>query len=491
VHAGTTIRKQFCTILFSHLLLFTMPVAADNGVMLDLLRILRDRGSLTESEYRLLVQASKEDGEKAGAKPGGNSPAAAAEPRRLPEISTAGKLQLATEKHRFRIGGRIMHDATLVDNDGDGDVGSSEHQFRRARIYLSGTAWKYWDWKFQYDLEDADDSGQAIEDAYVRYTGLKPLSVTVGQRKAPYSLDALTSSKYITFIERSVPTDLFASESFGVGGRSPGITLSTQGDRWTAEGGFYTMRQQGGATDEGDFVTSDGATVKVALGTDSIGERKIDDGLGFTGRLTYLPLADSGAGRYVHLGAAFGYKHYANRSITRFRVRPAVSEGDRIIDSDGLIAADNYWSVGLEAAAILGPFSAQAEYYHGDIDTVGADLDSSLEGWYVQGSYFLTGDRRRYRGSAFSSVKVSRPLGDGGPGAWELGLRFSGTELDSTIGGDQGHVLTAALNWYVNNNIMFRANYVKTFCDSSGSTCDWGSGDGEPAYFILRSQVFF
>ena len=132
--------------------------------------------------------------------------------RPSPEITTKGKLEFKTDEHKFRIGGRAQHDITLVGNDGDGSVGSSEQQFRRARIYLSGTAWEHWDWKFQFDLEDADDSSMSIEDAFIKYKDWGLASVTIGQRKAPFSLNELTSSKYITFIERAVPSSLFTSE---------------------------------------------------------------------------------------------------------------------------------------------------------------------------------------------------------------------------------------------------------------------------------------
>ena len=233
--------------------------------------------------------------------------------RPSPEITTKGKLEFKTDEHKFRIGGRAQHDFTLVGNDGDGNVGSSEQQFRRARIYLSGTAWEYWDWKFQFDLEDADDSSMSIEDAFIKYKGWGPASVTIGQRKAPFSLNELTSSKYITFIERAVPSNLFTSESIGIGNRSPGITLDNTGKNHTLAGGFYLMRQRSGNE------------------ADSISERKIDDGWGVTARATWLPINVSGK-QLVHTAAAFGYKHYPNKTVNRFRVRPGVSEGDRIVD---------------------------------------------------------------------------------------------------------------------------------------------------------------
>ena len=493
-------RFLYTALLTGSLSVMNVPAHAANGALLELLKILRDKGGITQQEFELLRDtALAETGQPAppiAAETPAQTPAqpapqviVAAKPS--PEITTKGKLEFKTDEHKFRIGGRVQHDFTLVGNDGDGNVGSSEHQFRRARIYLSGTAWEHWDWKFQFDLEDADDYSMSIEDAFIKYRGWDPVLVTVGQRRAPFSLSALTSSKYITFIERAAPTDLFDSESIGIGGRTPGITLENTGKNHTLAGGFYLMRQRSDDTDTGVFTDSAGDTVVVESGTDSISERKIDDGWGVTARATWLPVNVSGK-QLVHAGAAFGYKHYPNKTVNRFRARPGVSEGDRLVDSDGSITADDFLGMNLEAASIWGPFSASGEYYYGDFDGTGATGATDMEGFYVQGSYFLTGDNRRYKNGKFSSVKVKNPVGNGGWGAWELGLRYSHTDLGAGIGADSGDVLTAALNWYVNNNMMFKLNYVKTFCDSGGAdTCDWGIGDGDPEYLSFRTQVFF
>ena len=491
------INRYACAILvISTLAMLTMPAHAANDALLELLKILRDKGGITQQEYELLRDTAQSDtgpaavAEKSAPTAAEPAPQVVAAVKPAPDITTKGKLEISTDEHKFRIGGRAQHDFTLVGNDGDGNVGSSEQQFRRARIFLSGTAWEHWDWKFQFDLEDADDSSMSIEDAYIRYKGWSPAAVTVGQRKAPFSLGTLTSSKYITFIERSAPTDLFSSESIGIGGRLPGITLENRGKNHSLAGGFYLMRQRGDAADSDAFTDSAGDIVEVELGTDSISERKIDDGWGVTARATWLPVNRAG-NQLVHAGAALGYKHYPNKKVNRFRVRPAVSEGDRIVDSDGSIAADNFLGLNLEAASIWGPFAASAEYYYGDFDGTGATGATDMEGFYVQGSYFLTGENRRYKNGAFTSVKVKDPVGSGGWGGWEVGLRYSSTDLGSGIGADSGDVLTAALNWYVNNNMMFKLNYVKTFCGRGSDTCDWGMGDGDPEYLSFRTQVFF
>ncbi|MCY4209815.1 MAG: porin [Gammaproteobacteria bacterium] len=480
-------RFLYTALLTAGLSVMSVPAHAANGALLELLKILKDKGSITQQEFELLRDTALAETGKPAPSSAAETPAqaapvqtatapapqvvAAAKPS--PDITTKGKLEFKTDEHKFRIGGRAEYDVTLVGNDGAGHVGNSEHQFRRARMFLSGTAWTHWDWKIQFDFEDADDGGMAIEDNYLRYRGWDPATIMIGQRRTSFSLGSRTSSKNITFLERAVPTNLFASEAIGIGGRAPGIILENAGKSHTFSSGFYLMRQRS------------------ASETDSITERKIDDGWGFMGQATWLPVHQAG-NRLVHTGAGIGYKHYPNKTVQRFRVRPPVSEGDRIVDSDQAITADDYWSVNLEAASIWGPFAASAEYYYGDFGGTPALGATDMEGFYVQGSYFLTGESRGYKNGKFSGLKVNTPVGNGGWGAWELGLRYSHTDLGAGIGADSGNVLSAALNWYLNNNMIFRLNYVKTFCDNDGAdTCDWGASAGDPHYLSFRTQVFF
>ena len=406
----------------------------------------------------------------------------------LPEINTRGKLEIKSRDgdHSFRIGGRLQHDVTLVNTDGDygDDDGSSESQFRRARLYLSGTTFKYWDFKFQYDFEDTQDDDQAIEDAYIKYTGW-PVKITVGQRKAPYSMHEFTSSKYTTFIERSMASELFNAQQIGVGNREMGITFTHEwntlpfGNYLIAEGGYYLMRTTVGGN-----------------GCAAGAECDIDDGRGFTGRLAWADYDDK-ARTLLHAGVSGGQKTYSNNVVNRIRVRPGVSEGSRIVDTDTALAADDYWTYNFNLAGMYKRFWASGEYFHGEFDltTPGVTGDDDMESWYVQGGVFLTDDSRRYKAGGWDSVKPKAPVGKGGIGAWEVALRYDSVELGDALhaGADdeKGETFSVALNWYPINNIRFQANYVNTMCDGSTTNpeCDWGNGD--PSFFIFRSQIWF
>jgi phosphate-selective porin OprO/OprP len=91
--------------------------------------------------------------------------------------------------------------------------------------------------------------------------------------------------------------------------------------------------------------------------------------------------------------------------------------------------------------------------------------DPEFDGFYIYGSYFLTGESRKYSTSngAFDRVtpKANFHPTEGGWGAWEIGLRYSTIDLsDGAINGGEADNITVGLNWYLNPNVRWMANYV-------------------------------
>jgi phosphate-selective porin OprO/OprP len=153
----------------------------------------------------------------------------------------------------------------------------------------------------------------------------------------------------------------------------------------------------------------------------------------------------------------------------------------------GTFSADNVNLVGAEAAAVWGPASLQAEYMIAMVDSSVAN-DPDFSGYYVQGSYFLTGEHRNYKASSgkFDRVKPNKNFmgDDGGPGAWQLAARYSHVDLDDgAINGGELDCVTAGVNWYLNPNTRVMLNYV--YADSDKLY------DGEANIFQTRFQIDF
>ncbi len=132
---------------------------------------------------------------------------------------------------------------------------------------------------------------------------------------------------------------------------------------------------------------------------------------------------------------------------------------NRLIDT-GLIPANTADTWGYELAANWQNFLIQGEYIRIGVNpTVGQGLNFS--GWYVEGSWLLTGESRPY---IASSATYGRPTPEhpfelspgGGWGAWELAGRYSFTDLNSGfVHGGKQEVASAALSWYPNAHVRF------------------------------------
>jgi len=362
---------------------------------------------------------------------------------------------------KAQVGGRLQIDAAAHHEDdislGDGSA------FRRAFLDIRGNVYEHWNYRFQYDFARPSGSGEnasgarGIRDAYIQYTGLTP-AITVGQFKQPFGLEHLISSLNTTFIERSL-TNVFNPD------RATGIGLSHGGSNWSVSAGAFGEKSEVDPGNEGN------------------------EGWGLVARGTFNPLIEKN--KLIHLGAAVLHRNTEDGEL-RFRERPEANiTGVRFIDTGVLAEVDDFQQYGLEAAAVLGPLSVQSEYINTRVQRASGESDLDFNAWYAYASYFLTGESRSYKANSgtFERVKPNSTVGQGGIGAWELGIRYSSADLNdgSLIGGEQDN-LTFGVNWYTTDNIRLSANYIKVLdVDRPGN-----AADGEkPDIAVVRAQIDF
>mgnify|MGYP001822269639 FL=1 len=197
----------------------------------------------------------------------------------------------------------------------------------------------------------------------------------------------------------------------------------------------------------------------------------------------------------IHLGLATSYRRADGENEVRFRERPESHvTSTRLVNTGTLDNYDNQTLIGAEAAAVFGPFSMQGEYIQTSVDLDGPGSDPDFNGWYVFGSYFLTGERRPYKASSgtFGRVVPNSIVGKGGHGAWELAARYSTIDLnDSGIDGGEEENITLGLNWYATPNIRFMANYIRAKTDPTSEVEYPSAGDEDVDIFQMRAQVDF
>ncbi len=443
-------------VMFSSLLLASAAMIQPHAVhaaedpLLELIRILKENNTINQEAYTTLRTSIESRL--------ASSPAADQPKKVKARVNSSKKLQVASEDgdFKFEVGGRIYVDAAAYDDD-KSDMGNGT-ELRAARLYMAGKLWQDWSFKGQYDFADNKTS---IKDAWIAYNGFNNTSIKFGNQKEPFSLENMTSTRYTTFMERGLPNAFINSPS----DRTIGASVFTNGNNWSLHGGVF------GST----------AADTTAATPDS--------GWALVGRANWAPVHEQG--RVLHVGASAGVRYLDSRDENVTWNSNSGTHLTKVTLSSASIAnADDLNRFGLETAAVMGPFAMQAEYMYASVNTSNG-IDPSFDGYYIEGSYYLTGETRNYnpKKGNFGRLTPKGIVGKGGIGAWQIALRYDAIDLtdDGIIGGEQEDI-TIGLNWQTTPNIRFMANYVKVLeVDRPGNARD---GD-EPSVFQLRGMVDF
>jgi phosphate-selective porin OprO/OprP len=356
------------------------------------------------------------------------------------------------KKFKFKVRGRVMVDYNGIDQDtrktGEGDISAVE--LRRARLGVEGVV--FYDWKYKFEIDFAGDE-VAIKDAYLAYANwwdaIDVSELRIGNQYVYTSLEQITSSRFITFLERAAFTD-------------PGFLPSVEADRQI--GAAIVVGDEHWSFQTGAY----GASVGPA--NDVPGQEEFDnDKLALSVRGTVAPINRdvNGVHQVVHLGASFRHRDAgelndcgssvcldgdpatsigdsSESALFQYRARGAdLHLADAFVDTPQFSEEDNMWH--LEAALVWGPFSMQGEYaqleatgfrfpFAPDGLTVSnLRVDPTYNGWYVDASLYLTGETRNYEGAEgiFGRTKVRNPVwgGSGGWGAWQIAGRYDVLDL--------------------------------------------------------------
>ena len=195
------------------------------------------------------------------------------------------------------------------------------------------------------------------------------------------------------------------------------------------------------------------------------GDSLSESGTDFTARVTGLPLDLPEANRFLHLGASFRYAG-AEKDTLRYRARPESNVSDYYVDS-GNLTGDHAWHLGLEMLWNEGPISLLAEYNQAWVDAA-ASGDPEFSGYYITGSWVLTGETRPYDRTVGYARRV---MPTGRWGAPELVARFSHEDLDDDVvrGGsfDKTYI---GMNWWATRRWKFGIGWGRTRLDRFGTT---------------------
>lgn len=349
-----------------------------------------------------------------------------------------------TVKPTVKFGGRIQYDFEFLNQEIDGadDYRVNGQEFRRVYLEAGGTIYKNIKYKAQIELAGGEI---AYRDMYVKFTKLPGIGgdLAFGSMAEATGLDMATSSKYISFFERSMLTN-------------------TQAFRWNS-GIHYS--------NFGILDGKIGMQMSYSFNGDHTGgfvEKDLEDGAHFVARLTSPIYENKDQNQVVHVGVNYeSRKRTEDPSDYTLKFRTENHMGSKVeVDFAGLETQND---IGFELAANFGPLSFQGEYEVAGYNTV--DEDYKVNGYYAAVTYFVTGDHRGYKKGAGSRVKPFSNfcIKDGEFGALELVARYSAMDFSDfrtenvelkSVGN-----ITAGFNWYLNSHARLMYNYVVTNYD--------------------------
>jgi phosphate-selective porin OprO and OprP len=385
-------------------------------------------------------------------------------------VASAGEdgfvIQSATGDYRLQFGVLLQAEGRFALHDEDMDVVST-FALRRIRPQLRGRIAR----RFEFFLNPDFAGGTLVlQDAYIDTRFSSTFIVRLGKGKTPFGLERLTSAGTLVFLERALPTALVPNRDVGI---------QVFGD---LRGGIlsYAAGVLNGVADGG---SSDVDT---------------NDGKDLVGRIAIRPF-----------GPPVGDPE-KQRPANGLTIAIAGTTGNQTgalatIRTSSLLQTFLSYT-GAAADGRLNRYSPQASYYFKRVGAIAEYVHTSVpmrrgsvrqdiahEAWQIAGSFALTkGDTVTDRGV--------RPLhnfdfGNGHLGALQVSARYHALSVDeeaSTLGlatagsSREAKAWTLGLNWYLNPNFKYVANFERTEFDGN----DAEARHAENA-LAFRAQVNF
>jgi phosphate-selective porin OprO/OprP len=368
-------------------------------------------------------------------------------------------IESADGDFRLRLGGVLQFDGRFYLSSGEG---VDTLLLRRVRPIFQGTVGRRFDF---YLMPDFGEGKTVLQDAYLDVHCAKGVALQIGKFKSPVALERLLLDVDIVFVERAFPTDLAPNRDLGL--------------------------QLHGELGEGLLSYAFGVFNGVPDG--AIGDVDTNSSKDVEGRVFLKPFRrTSNPLQGLGLGIA-GTRGREDGALPSFR-------------TPGQLLYFSYASSAL-ASGLRTRILPQASFYGGPLGLLGEYARTSQwvrkgteterfsnEAWEATATLLLTGEKASPTG-----IRPRHPFApeEGQWGAFELALRISRLDVDpgifahgfadSQTSARQARSWGVGMSWYLNRNLRFVVDFVRTTFQGGGR-----SGDREPEDALLfRSQVAF
>lgn len=385
---------------------------------------------------------------------------------RLNPESRDGILMLASSDNRFKywFDNRVYFDGAVYVGDNkyqgeDNDIGNGVN-IRRMRFAMKAILWGNWGGEIDFDF---GNNAVDIKDAYVRYIG-DNWQIKAGNFREPMSLETMTTSRYITFMERPYAVEQAPS-------RHLGIAYKTFSNHLFFEGGVFS------------------SVVVNELMRDENKSKGTNSGWSVTGRMVYAPIKKEK--QVLHVGLSGSYRTpkipELGDPVNSFRYgENAETEINRkkYIDTDWIEDSDHKIIVGTELAYAYKNYRVQGEYLmtqiYRDKDVVPDGEDqANLGGFYLMGSWLINNADYYYNMNDGEFSQIDFRNFD--KGVFEVAVRYSYMDANNFkdgektpwLAGGSGETYTLGLSYYFNYNVKLMLNYAYVNHDR------WANGKGK------------
>jgi phosphate-selective porin OprO/OprP len=375
-------------------------------------------------------------------------------------------LRSSDDQFNLRLTGQIQADyRAFLDGRDYTDIDS--FLIRRARLGIEADVFKYYEFRLLPDFSNAQGPGiilplTRIQDSYINVHYWDAFQFEAGKFKQPFSYEQLIQDRFVPTMERSIIDQLVPARDEG---------LMIHGRDLFDKRLDYAASVSNGEIN-GDFDTN-----------------KLKD---VVGRLVIRPWNDADFWPYLH-GLQFGI------SVTTGKEQEAVSPAilrtpatvpwltfNATVREDGI---RNRWSP--EVVYFYGPLGLAAQYFHQDEQLrptfAGAGsqylLDVPFNGYYVMGTYLITGEERTTYSMPIAPKHPFDPCHPCiGTGAWELVARVSelnvGDEVferlptsrttftqlvNPAFNANRATEMTLGFNWYLNKFVRTQLNWERAW----------------------------
>jgi phosphate-selective porin len=350
--------------------------------------------------------------------------------------------------------------------DADEGLDATGMRWRTRRLQVEGTVFTRIEFELSREFGDTDEPER---DAFVNLRVSRPFEVQAGRFKVPFGRDALTGGANLDFVYRSLLGRQISP------GRDVGVMAHGRLGRVVAYEGGYFRR-------DGD----NGRTAGAQGGHDALATRVV---------LSPFAARNNSPLETLEIGAALVSSGLDD--VLGLRGRTVFGEGEFF---DRVFVNGRRLRRGIEGGWASGPVSVSGEYVTVSDERLGMGLTGEAlpsvhaAGWYLAGTWTLTGERKRGR------VNPRRPLFQGGAGAVQVAARLERLAFDASshpgtrndaprpgnLAANAERAITLGAAWHLHRYVAIQGNLVFEKVDDPGRSPEPREGRFTSAVLLLQ-----